>query len=80
MKELIGKETFDFVFCFEVIEHVNDQRLFIDEISKVTNMGGHIFMSTINKTFLAKILLIDIAENFLGLVPKGTHSDELFIR
>ena len=68
------------MFCFEVIEHINDQKLFIEEISKVTKNGGHIFMSTINKTFLAKIMLIDIAENTLGLVPKGTHTDDLFIR
>lgn len=36
-------------------------------------------MSTISKNIFSKFVLIDIAETFTNIVPKGTHEWESFI-
>lgn len=52
---------------------------FISEIKERINDGGILFMSTIGKNALSKLLMLDFAENLVGIVPKGTHSYESFI-
>jgi len=37
-------------------------------------------MSTINKTVLAKLLAIDLAENVFGWVSRGTHHYDKFVK
>jgi len=40
--------TFDAAVCFEVIEHVRDPRLLVDELARVLRPGGLLFISTPN--------------------------------
>lgn len=42
------KESFDFIFLGEIIEHVNDPKNFIDDCSSYLNKGGHIGITTPN--------------------------------
>lgn len=42
-------------------------------------MTGSVFITTLNKTFLANLLGVYLVENVLDLVPKGTHQFEKFI-
>lgn len=76
--EELSEEAFDFIFAFEVIEHINDQKGFIEEIGKRLKVGGVFFLSTINKTLFSRIVLEGIAEG-IGIIPKGTHEYEKFI-
>lgn len=41
-----GKESFDFVYATEVLEHLSDWRLAIDQLKLVTAFGGYLFLTT----------------------------------
>ena len=40
---------------------------------------GIIILSTINRTILSKFFVIEIAENIIKKIPKGTHDYKKFI-
>ena len=42
--------------------------------------GGHVILSTINRNIKAYTLAVLAGEYFLGLLPKGTHHYDKFIR
>ena len=42
--------------------------------------GGLLFVSTINRTALAWLLTIGVAERLLGWVGRGTHDWERYVR
>jgi SAM-dependent methyltransferase len=46
-------ETFDFVVCFETVEHIADDLEFIREIRRVLQPGGELLISTPNKDISA---------------------------
>ena len=70
---------FDIVVASEVIEHVNERKVFLSDISKLSRSGGLVVFTTINKSFLGIILGKFFAENILNVVPKNTHNPEKFI-
>ena len=70
---------FDMVIASEVIEHVNERKVFLSDISKLCRSGGLVVFTTINKSFLGIILGKFFAENILNVVPKNTHNPEKFI-
>ncbi|KRX91234.1 Sec1 family domain-containing protein 1, partial [Trichinella pseudospiralis] len=69
----IGESSFDAIIASEIIEHVNDQTVFINHCVDLVRSGGLLFFTTINKTIWSKIFAIFVAENILRLVPKGIH-------
>ncbi len=72
---------FQAVVCLDVLEHVKDLRLTIQEIARVLAPGGVFVFDTINRTLLARVLLIWYGEHFPsgGLVP-GLHDYNAFIK
>ena len=70
---------FDIVIASEVIEHVNERKVFLSDISKLCRSGGLVVFTTINKSFLGIVLGKFFAENILKVVPKNTHNPEKFI-
>ena len=72
-------KKFDIVIASEVIEHVNERKIFLSDISKLCRSGGLVVFTTINKSFLGIILGKFFAENILNVVPKNTHNPEKFI-
>ncbi|MEM9439509.1 MAG: bifunctional 2-polyprenyl-6-hydroxyphenol methylase/3-demethylubiquinol 3-O-methyltransferase UbiG [Pseudomonadota bacterium] len=72
--------NFDAVVCVDVLEHVEDLERVIEESSRVLRPGGLFLFDTINRNPLAHLVVITFAEDWLRLLPKGTHDQERFIR
>jgi 2-polyprenyl-6-hydroxyphenyl methylase/3-demethylubiquinone-9 3-methyltransferase len=72
--------TYDVVTCLEMLEHVPDPASIIATLATLVKPGGHFFLSTLNRTPKAYLLAVLGAEYLAGLLPKGTHSYERFIR
>ncbi len=72
--------SFDAVVCVDVLEHVADLDQVMIEVERVLKPGGLFLYDTINRNPLARLATITMAENVLGLLPKGTHDPEMFIK
>ena len=70
---------FDIIIASEVIEHVRNRALFLSDISKLCKPGGLVVFTTINKSILGVLLGKFFAEEFIKVVPKGTHDPNKFI-
>jgi len=71
---------FDVVTCLELLEHVPDPASTVRACAALAKPGGHVFFSTINRNLKAYALAVIGAEYLLGLLPRGTHHYEKFIR
>jgi ubiquinone biosynthesis O-methyltransferase len=66
-------DAFDIVTLFEVIEHVNAPGPFLEHVLPHVKPGGWLIMSTIARTWTSWVVTNVVAEDVLGIVPKGTH-------
>ena len=73
-------EAFDAVVCVDVLEHVTDLTKVVAEVSRVLRPGGVFLYDTINRNPVSRLATITVAEDILGLLPKGTHDPNLFIK
>ncbi len=71
---------YDIVTCMEMLEHVPDPASVIEALATLVKPGGHVFVSTLNRTPRAYLMAILGAEYVLRLLPTGTHTYEKFIR
>ena len=71
---------FDVITCMELVEHVPEAASVIQACANLVRPGGHLFFATVNRTWLARLLVIWVAEYVLGIVSKGTHTYERFVR
>ncbi len=72
--------SMDVVSCMEMLEHVPDPAAVVSACASVVRPGGDVFFSTLNRHPLAFVLGIVAAEYVLGLLPRGTHHYQRFIR
>lgn len=68
-----AEEAYDVVTLFEVLEHVNAPGPFIAQLLHHVKPGGWLVMSTIARTWTSWVVTNLVAEDLLGIVPKGTH-------
>jgi 2-polyprenyl-6-hydroxyphenyl methylase/3-demethylubiquinone-9 3-methyltransferase len=71
---------FDVVTCLEMLEHVPDPSSVVAACYRLVKPGGHVFFSTLNRNIKSYLMAIIGAEYILGLVPKGTHQHDKFIK
>jgi 2-polyprenyl-6-hydroxyphenyl methylase/3-demethylubiquinone-9 3-methyltransferase len=71
---------FDVVTCLEVLEHVPDMAATVRACSNLLKPGGHAFFSTLNRNLKSFVLAIAGAEYIFGMLPRGTHDYERFIK
>ena len=72
--------SFDVVTCMELLEHVPEPAGMVAACARVVRPGGQVFFSTINRNAKAYLFAIVGAEYVLGLLPRGTHDYQRFIR
>src|SRR5437773_2795063 len=74
--------SFDFVFCCDVLEHVQDLPKAISEISRVLKPGGVFIYDTLNRTFISKVVAIKIWQEWKrwAFMPPNLHVWEMFIK
>ena len=71
---------YDVVTCMEMLEHVPDPSAIVAALAALVRPGGHVFVSTLNRTPRAYVMAILGAEYVLRLLPPGTHTYDKFIR
>ncbi len=71
---------FDVVTCMELLEHVPDPSVLVNDCAQLLKPGGVAYFSTINRTPKAYALAVVGAEYIMRLLPRGTHDYERFIR
>jgi len=74
--------SFDVVFCCDVLEHVRDLPKVISEISRVLKNGGLFIYDTFNRTIISKIASIKILQEWKrwAIMPHNLHVWEMFIK
>lgn len=73
-------EEYDLVTCMELIEHVPDPFKLIQGLATLLSPGGHLFLSTLNRTPKAFLHAILGAEFILKWLPVGTHEYRKFLK
>ena len=79
-KATSSESQFDIVTCMEMLEHVPNPQIIIDNCYKLLKPGGWAFFSTLNRSLKSYALGVIAAEYILNLVPKGTHEYKKFIK
>ncbi|MFH1139353.1 MAG: bifunctional 2-polyprenyl-6-hydroxyphenol methylase/3-demethylubiquinol 3-O-methyltransferase UbiG [Pseudomonadota bacterium] len=75
-------QSFDLAACCDVLEHVNDVGRVIGEISRVLKPGGLFVYDTVNRTFLSRIAVIKVMQEWPSTAFAGPNSHvwEKFIK
>ncbi len=75
-------ESFDIVYCCDVLEHVNDLDKVMAETARVLKPEGIYFYDTINRTMQSKLILIKLAQDWkwTRLAPPNLHDWKMFIK
>ena len=71
---------FDVVTCMELLEHVPEPAGMVAACARLARPGGFVFFSTINRNPKSYLFAVVGAEYVLGLLPKGTHDYQRFIK
>ena len=77
--DITDLDNFDFIVCFEMIEHIDKPNELIKKINELSAKRSGLFLSTINRNLKSFILAKIMAEYVLNYVPKGTHQYAKFI-
>lgn len=72
-------ESFDLVVASEVLEHVDNPEVFIQDCCTCVKPGGRMVVTTINRNVVSTALVKYAAEYLLRIVPAGTHDEEKFV-
>ncbi|MFB3048647.1 MAG: bifunctional 2-polyprenyl-6-hydroxyphenol methylase/3-demethylubiquinol 3-O-methyltransferase UbiG [Acidimicrobiia bacterium] len=75
-----GDLSFDAVVCMDVLEHVDDPAAVVAEAARVLRPGGVFIFSGPNRTVVNRVGLVFVAQDLMGVVPRGTHRWKRLIR
>jgi 2-polyprenyl-6-hydroxyphenyl methylase/3-demethylubiquinone-9 3-methyltransferase len=71
---------FEVVTCLELLEHVPRPSSVVSACKELVKPGGHVFFATLNRNLKSFLFAIVGAEYILGLVRRGTHTYNKFIK
>ena len=72
--------SFDAIVSSDFLEHVPDLGRCVREMSRVLKPGGVLAFDTINRTFLAWVIVIGVMEVLVRRIPRHTHDRRLFVK
>jgi 2-polyprenyl-6-hydroxyphenyl methylase/3-demethylubiquinone-9 3-methyltransferase len=74
--------SFDIIACCDVLEHVDDFEHVISEVARTLKPGGVFFYDTVNRTWLSKLALIKISQDwdFTRWTEPNVHVWKKFIK
>lgn len=73
--------SFSVIICLDVLEHVRDLKTTLAEVARVLAPGGIFVFDTINRTLIARAVLIWYGEHFpSGGLIRGIHNYHDFIK
>jgi 2-polyprenyl-6-hydroxyphenyl methylase/3-demethylubiquinone-9 3-methyltransferase len=75
-----SKQQYDVVINAEVVEHVPDQKLLIEQCCALVKPGGMLILATLNRTIKSWVVAILGAEYLFRYLPVGTHSWQKFVK
>jgi len=75
-----SKKKFDVILNMEIVEHVQDINVFINQSSKFLKKSGIMFIATLNQTLKSYLFAIVGAEYILRWLPIGTHEWDKFVK
>jgi len=78
-EELNFKSEYDVVLNMEVVEHVSNVDIFMQNCSKLIKNKGIMFVATLNKNLKSYVFGIIGAEYILRWLPIGTHDWDKFL-
>ena len=70
---------YDVILNMEIVEHVENVEIFINQSTKFLKKSGIMFIATLNKTLKSYLFAIIGAEYILKWLPIGTHDWNKFI-
>ena len=73
------QNEYDVVLAMEVVEHLLDINIFMQNCSKLIKKNGIMFVATLNKNLKSYIFGIIGAEYILRWLPIGTHNWDKFL-
>lgn len=78
----LSDQSFDVAYCCDVLEHVSDLDLVIQETARILKPGGLYLFDTINRTTASKMLVIKVMQDWrlTRVVDTELHSWEMFIK
>lgn len=73
---------FDVAYCCDVLEHVSDLEAVIAETARALKPGGLYFFDTLNRTFVSKLVIIKIMQEWrlTRLFDTPIHVWSMFVR
>ena len=78
-ESLVLNKKFDVILNMEIVEHVSDVNVFIQNCSKLIEKKGIMFVATVNKNLKSYLFAIVGAEYILRWLPIGTHDWNKFL-
>ena len=73
-------KKFDIILNLEIVEHVEDVKLYIKSCGKLLRKNGLMFNATLNRSFTSYVKAIIGAEYLLRWLPIGTHDWNKFVK
>ena len=79
-EQVSQNEKFDIILNLEIVEHVENVKLYIETCHKLLKKDGLMFTATLNRTLTSYLKAILGAEYILRWLPIGTHDWNKFLK
>jgi ubiquinone biosynthesis O-methyltransferase len=76
----LADQSMDRVVCVDVLEHVANLHQVISEVRRVLRPDGLFLFDTINRTWIANLIVVFLGERIFKILPLGTHDPAKFIK